>query len=83
LRLDTRPTHLDHLNELNARGLLKLAGPLLDDDGKPNGSLLIFETEAREDARALAESDPYARAGLFESVEVTPWNWVFNAPSKE
>ena len=37
VRMDTRPTHLEHLNKLNAEGTLKMAGPFLDDDGKPNG----------------------------------------------
>ena len=31
-------------------------------------------------AEAIASGDPYAEAGLFESVEIHPWNWVFNAP---
>ena len=28
----------------------------------------------------MAENDPYAKAGLFETVEVKAWNWVFNNP---
>lgn len=27
LRLDTRPDHVAYLNDLNARGILKIAGP--------------------------------------------------------
>ncbi|WP_099866994.1 YciI-like protein [Pararhizobium haloflavum] len=82
LRLDTRPTHLEHLNRVNESGALKVAGPLLGDDGKPMGSLLIVEADDAEAARKLAEADPYAKAGLFESVEIRAWNWVFNAPSE-
>ena len=33
-----------------------------------------------EEARAIADADPYAKAGLFQSVEVKPFNWVFNNP---
>ena len=80
VRMETRPAHVEHLNRLNAEGVLKMAGPFLDDDGKPCGSLLIFETQTREAAQALADSDPYAQAGLFESVEIKPFNWVFNKP---
>ncbi|MFT4182048.1 MAG: YciI-like protein [Rhizobium sp.] len=80
VRMDTRPAHLEHLNKLNAEGTLKMAGPFLDGDGKPNGSLVIVSAETIEAARALADSDPYAKAGLFESVEVKPYNWVFNNP---
>ena len=26
--------------------------------------------------------DPYARAGLFASVDIRPWNWVFKRPAE-
>ena len=80
VRMDTRPTHIEHLNKLKAEGTLKIAGPFLDDDGKPCGSLIIVEAESKEAARALADADPYAKAGLFESVDVKTYNWVFNKP---
>ena len=80
VRMDTRPTHLEYLNRLNAKGTLKIAGPFLDDEGKPCGSLIIVEADSKEAARALADADPYAQAGLFESVEVKAYNWVFNKP---
>lgn len=80
LRLDTRPDHLAYLNDLNAKGILKIAGPLLDEDGKPTGSLIILKAETVEEARALAEADPYAKAGLFSTVEIKAYNWVFNNP---
>ena len=80
VRMDTRPAHLEHLNKLNAEGILKMAGPFLDDEGKPNGSLVIVEAEDMAAARAFAEADPYYQAGLFEKVDVKPYNWVFNKP---
>jgi uncharacterized protein YciI len=80
LRLESRPAHVDHLNRLNAEGTLKMAGPFLDGDGKPCGSLIIVSADSVEAARALADSDPFAKAGLFESVDIRPFNWVFNNP---
>lgn len=80
VRMETRPAHLEHLNALNAAGTLKMAGPFLNAEGKPNGSLVIVEAADIDAARALADADPYAKAGLFESVEVRPYNWVFNNP---
>lgn len=80
VRLDTRPAHVDFLNGLNAEGKLKMAGPFLGDDGKPCGSLVVIEAEDRAAAEALAAADPYAKAGLFEKVEIKPFNWVFNKP---
>ena len=35
VRMDTRPDHVAYLNELNGKGVLKIAGPFLDHDGKP------------------------------------------------
>ena len=81
VRLDKRPAHVAHLEELNAAGTLKFAGPFLDESGKPCGSLVAVEVPDMAGARSLAESDPYAKAGLFETVDIRAWNWVFNKPS--
>jgi len=80
VRLDNRPAHVDYLNGLNAKGVLKFAGPFLDADGKPNGSLVALEVADKLEAEAIAANDPYALAGLFERVDIKPWSWVFNKP---
>ena len=43
--------------------------------------LVVVEAPDVATAEAIAAADPYAKAGLFESVEVRPWNWVFNKPA--
>lgn len=78
VRMDTRPDHVAYLNDLNASGKLAFAGPFLGDDGKPTGSLVVVKAETIEEARQIAENDPYAKAGLFAAVDVKAWNWVFN-----
>ncbi len=80
-RLDARPDHAAFLDKLNGDSKLAFAGPFLDAEGKPDGSLVVFDVADRAEAEALAADDPYARAGLFESVEIRPWNWVFNKPA--
>lgn len=80
VRMEARPAHVEHLNKLNAEGTLKMAGPFLDTEGKPNGSLVVVSAETIEAAKAIADADPYTKAGLFESVEIKPFNWVFNNP---
>jgi len=76
LRLGNRPEHLAYLEGLGAR--LITAGPLLAEDGQtPVGSLLIIECADRAEAEATAAGDPYAAAGLFESVVIRPWRRVF------
>jgi uncharacterized protein len=81
VRLDNRPAHVAYLNELNAAGVLKFAGPFLNDAGKPCGSLVAVEAADMAAVNAIAANDPYAKAGLFESVEVQPWTWTFNNPA--
>ncbi|TIM63516.1 MAG: hypothetical protein E5Y58_28790, partial [Mesorhizobium sp.] len=43
VRLDTRPEHVAFLEGLNGENKLAFAGPFLDVDGKPNGSLVVVE----------------------------------------
>ncbi|MER9439012.1 YciI-like protein [Mesorhizobium sp. M0618] len=81
VRLDTRPEHIAFLEGLNGDKKLAFAGPFLDAEGKPNGSLVVVEASDLAGAQALSAADPYAKAGLFESVEIRPWNWTFNQPA--
>ena len=81
LRLDTRAAHLDYLNSLGDR--LKFAGPFLGDDAKPNGSLVVVEAVDLDAAKAIAANDPYAKAGLFASVDIRPWNWAIKNPDNK
>jgi len=68
LRQATRPDHLVYIGD--AGELVKLAGPFLDEAGEMAGSLLIIEAENAAAARAFSEQDPYAKAGLFERVDI-------------
>ncbi|MGD9867844.1 MAG: YciI family protein [Hyphomicrobiales bacterium] len=79
VRQDTRAAHLEFLKGLGDR--LKAGGPFIAGDGEtPIGSLVIIEASSLEDAKKIASQDPYARAGLFQSVDIRPWKWVLNNP---
>lgn len=80
-RLDARPAHVEFLNGLNAAGTLKFAGPFLDGEGKPDGSLVVIETADLAAAKAVFARDPYAGVDLFETTEVRAWAWAFNNPA--
>ena len=80
LRLATRPPHVEYLTSLEASGVLKMAGPLLGDDEKPIGSLLVISAGDMKEAEAIAAGDHYAMAGLFASTEIRAFNWVFKNP---
>lgn len=75
LRMATRPQHIAYLQTYVNR--LHEAGPLLDNDGRPCGSMLLVEVEDRAAAEGFAEADPYAKAGLFESVVIRRYRTVF------
>ncbi|MDX1485309.1 MAG: YciI family protein [Alphaproteobacteria bacterium] len=76
LRMKTREVHLEYLRGVG--DALLTAGPILTDDGEtPIGSVLIFEADSLEAAKAFAAGDPYAEAGLFVSSQVMPWRKVF------
>jgi hypothetical protein len=72
-RLDNRPAHVDYLK---ASGVVELAGPFLDAGGAMTGSMIVLDVPDLEAARAWAAADPYARAGLFASVEIREWKKV-------
>ena len=72
LRMSTRESHLVHLRSLGDR--LIAAGPTLDENGKPNGSLVVIDASDADAAQAFADADPYGKAGLFAVVDVRPWN---------
>ncbi|WP_170451859.1 YciI family protein [Ruegeria arenilitoris] len=71
-RLDSRAAHLAYIEET---GVVAQAGPLLDGDAMI-GSLVILDVEDLSAAQAWADNDPYAKAGLFKSVELIPWKKV-------
>ena len=79
LRMKTREEHLKYLDALGDK--LKLAGPMLDQDGKPKGTIAIFECEVSEIEEVL-NSDPYALAGLFENVSIETYNPLFGSFKK-
>ncbi len=80
LRLATRPAHVAWLEGLDRDGRLKLAGPFLGPDGKPMGSMVMITANDIAEAQAVAASDPYAAAGLFQSVDIRPFTWAFKNP---
>ena len=72
IRKANREAHLAYLAETKA----ELAGPFLDAAGNMTGSLVVIEAEDRAAAEAWAANDPYAKAGLFASVDIREWKKV-------
>ncbi|RJL13951.1 YciI family protein [Paracoccus siganidrum] len=74
--LDTRMANREaHLAYVRDTGVVLFGGPMIT-DGQMRGSLLVMEAEDMEAAKAWSANDPYALAGLFDSVEITEWKRV-------
>ena len=44
---------------------------------------MVIEAASLEAARKIAAGDPFARAGLFASVDIRTWLWTINNPEEE
>jgi uncharacterized protein YciI len=81
-RMEARPAHIARLEALLEEGRLLLAGPrpcIDSSDPGPagfQGSLVVARFDSLADAREWADSDPYNESGVYDSVEVTPFNRV-------
>lgn len=73
IRKANRSAHLGYIEET---GIVSMAGPFLDETGNMTGSLVILEVPDMAAARSWAENDPYAKAGLFETVVLSEWKKV-------
>ena len=72
-RLDNRAAHLAHIENT---GVVEMAGPFLDQNGAMIGSLVILNVADMAAAIDWADADPYAKAGLFASVDLREWKKV-------
>lgn len=67
-REDHRGAHIGYRKQLGPR--LALAGPLLGEDGKPSGSVVIVEADNRAEAERWALNDPYIVNGVLKLVSL-------------
>ncbi len=79
-RLAARPEHVERLKALVSQGRLIVAGPNpAIDSGDPGdagftGSIIIAECDSLQEAQDWADADPYILTGVYDSVEVKPFN---------
>src|SRR5947209_6591969 len=70
-RLGAREDHFAHIAKHADQ--VRVGGPFLDEQGQMCGSMLVFEADSLDEAKAFHDADPYKLAGLFETSEVRPW----------
>ncbi len=61
------------------RALVLIGSALLGADGASIGNFGILQADSPEKARAFAEGDPFNRAGIVATIELTPLPDTFQA----
>ncbi len=74
-RLNNRDNHLNYLKTLKDK--LIMAGPLLNKNGKPKGSVLVIKFDNKTNLKDFLKKDPYKKVNLFESVSIEEFKRVF------
>jgi len=73
-----RPSHLEHLRELERLAKISFAGPIFAEDGStPIGSIVIFESDDLTAAQSFCARDPYVLEGVFGQWDVNAAMQVF------
>ena len=80
IRKANRGAHLEWIK--SASGIkVVMAGPLMNDAGDTMiGSMLVVDAVNLDAVNSWLTHDPYAKAGLPESVNVHPYIWAIGAP---
>jgi len=76
LRAAHRAAHMDFLEKNSDK--IVYGGPLKGRaDGPSTGAIIVLDCATREEAEAFIASDPFQRAGVYESVAVRAFKQVF------
>ena len=78
-RLTFRPQHRAYYEGLGED--LVLAGPYLDAAGEPIGSMIVMRAAGQQAAEQFARHDPYWTEGVFETLDISRWDWFMKRPS--
>lgn len=72
--LDVRKANREaHLAYIQSTGCVMIGGPMKDGAGDMCGSMLVLDVADMAAAEQWAANDPYAKAGLFQSVTLREW----------
>jgi uncharacterized protein YciI len=70
----SRAEHQVYADALREHDRLVMGGPLLGDDGRPCGVLLVYEVASKQQAETLAQSDPFVLQGAIANYRLAEWN---------
>lgn len=69
----SRAAHQAYADALREHDRLVMGGPLLDDDGRPRGVLLVYSVASKQEAETLAQSDPFVLKGAIANYRLAEW----------
>ena len=69
-RMEVRPRHLENMTRNKEH--VVCAGGILDEAGKPIGSVLVLDFESRDQLDAYLAGEPYIIEKVWEDVKVEP-----------
>ena len=79
-RMAVRPQHLEGIKELGSH--VVCAGGMLDDEGRPKGSVLVMDFEDRAALDDYISNEPYVREGVWANISVESMNLVILSGEK-
>ena len=74
LRLSTREEHIKYLKKLKKK--LILAGPILDKNNNPVGTVLIVDFDNLNAVKKFLNEDPYSKVNLFNDIKIVRFKKV-------
>ena len=72
-RQAARPAHMARVSKLKKAGHIRIGGAILDDDGNPIGSAVVFEFESRAELDRMLGQDPYTTEGVWRDITIQPY----------
>ena len=69
----SRAEHQAYADALREHDRLVMGGPLLDDDGRPRGVLLVYEVASKREAETLVQRDPFVLNGAIAHYRLAEW----------
>lgn len=75
-RMSVRPWHLDNIAKVKEKGSVVCAGGILDNEGRPIGSVLVMDFENEDLLNEYLASEPYIIEKVWEDVKVERMNVV-------
>lgn len=83
LRAEHRDAHLARASGYRERGHLVIGGALMDEAGKPTGSMAIARFDSRKELDEWLAGDPWTQHGVYSDIEIIPFRIADHYPQSK